>query len=124
MDERHIDGICNADEHAHAEEGGAELDAVEPAGEHAIRPAFNAMGRPALEERGVEGDDLVVDPGLRPVGRRLGAAAHDGLEGAVAAYGEAAAADRSAQAARNVESIEGQGAGAHPIDPETLGLRR
>src|ERR1700730_8731803 len=99
MDERHLARIGDPAEHALAEERSAELDAVEPAGENAIGPAFDAMGRAAPEERGVEGDDLIVDPGLRPVGRRLGAAAHDGLECAVAAYGEAAAADRPAQPA-------------------------
>src|SRR6185437_7044568 len=122
MDERDLAGVGGAAEHALAEEGGTELDAVEPAGEDAVGPALDAMGRAAPEERGVERDDLVIDPGLRTLGRRLGAAAHHRLEAAVAAHREAAAAHGAAQSAGNVEAVERQDAAPHRVDPENLAL--
>src|SRR5229473_2757526 len=118
MDEGHFARIGDPAEHALAEKRGAELDAVKSARENAIGPAFDAMGRAATEERGVEADDLFVDPGLRPLGRRLCAAAHDRLECAVAGDDEGAAANGPAQPARDVEPLERQDAAAHRIDPE------
>src|SRR2546428_4976544 len=110
MHERHLARVGDPAEHALAEKRGAKLDTVESACENAIGPAFDAMGRAATKERGVEGDDLFVDPGLRPLGCRLCAAAHDCLERAVAGNGEAAAAKRPAQPARDMEPFERQNA--------------
>src|SRR3954453_11976462 len=122
MDESHLAGIGGAAEHALAEEGGAELHAVKAADQRIANPALDAMRRAALEERGVKADDLVVDPGLRTLAGRFGTAAHYRLEGAVAAYGEAAAAHRAAQPARDVEAVERQDAATYRIDPEELAL--
>src|SRR5258708_2892332 len=120
IDESHLAGIGSAAEHALAEESAAELHAVETADEDVAGPALDGMRRAALEKRGVERDDFVIDPGLPPVGGRLGAAAHHCLELAVAADGEAAAAHGAAQPARDVEAVERQDAAAHRIDPEEL----
>src|SRR3954454_12476536 len=106
MDQRHLACIGRAAEHALAEKCRAELDAVEAADQPVVRPAFDAMGGPAMEKRGIEADDLVVDPGLRPFARLFGAAAHDRLEFVVAAYGEAAAPHGAAQPTRPMEAIE------------------
>jgi hypothetical protein len=42
--ERDLRGVAAAREHAFAEEGAAERDAVEAAGELAVLPAFDRMG--------------------------------------------------------------------------------
>ena len=70
----------------------AERHAVKPADQPAVQPAFDAVRRAALEQRGVEPHDLVVDPGVRAFLGGLGAAAHDLTESGVAADLEAAAA--------------------------------
>src|SRR5689334_7327287 len=80
MDQRHLARIGRAAEHALAEKGRAGLHAVEAADQRVVRPALDAVRGPAMEKRGVEADDLVVDPGLRPLARRFGTAAHDRLE--------------------------------------------
>ncbi len=74
-----------ATEHAFAEESRADRDPVQSAHQSAAAPAFDAVRRPAREEGLVEPHDLVVDPGVRTLLARFGAAADDGGEGAVAA---------------------------------------
>src|SRR5579864_7504501 len=77
MGERDLARIANSAEHALAEKGGAERDAVEPADQLVPLPAFDAVRGAALEKSGVEPHDLVVDPGPRAGFARLGAAADD-----------------------------------------------
>ena len=47
MDQRHLAGVALAAEHALAEEGAAERDAVEPADQLAVAPALDAVGMAA-----------------------------------------------------------------------------
>ena len=118
MDERHLAGVGDPAEHALAKEGGAERDAVEAADQLALVPAFDAMRRAALEQPGIELQNLVVDPGIGPLIAGFGTAAHDRLESGVAADRERVLPHDPAQPARHMERIEGDYAAPFRIDPE------
>ena len=75
MDEGDFAGVADVVEHAFTEEGGAEADAVESAGELAILPCFDAVGEAEFVEVGVGGDKLFADPSS--LGTIAGAGAHD-----------------------------------------------
>src|SRR5262249_62327625 len=64
--------------------------------------------------------DLVIDPGVRALFSRLGAAMDDLLESGVAPYFEAALPYDAAQPAGQVETFERQDAASVRIDPEQL----
>ena len=85
MHQGYFAGIHGFAEHAFAEKRRPQRDAVEPAHQGVVLPGFDAMGPPHLVEFDVETDDFFVDPGFRPVRRRLGAAPDDFLECRVAA---------------------------------------
>src|SRR5437763_9179207 len=76
MHEGDLARIGDAAEHALAEKGAAERDTVEPADQFALVPALDAVRRAAVEEAGVELQDLVIDPGIGPLVARFGAAGH------------------------------------------------
>ena len=73
----------------------AQRHAVEPAHQLAVVAHLDAVGEALAVERGIEPRDLVVDPGLGAIRRRLGAAADDGVE----------IADRSATSKRPPRSV-------------------
>src|SRR2546429_7863547 len=75
MDERHLAGIGDPAEHALAKERRAERDAIEAADQLALVPAFDAVRRAALEQPGIELQDLVIDPGVGPLVAGFGTAA-------------------------------------------------
>jgi len=60
--------IGRAAEHAFAEEGSAELDAIEAADELVTAPDFDRMGVAEPVQREYCALDIGVDPGFRPVG--------------------------------------------------------
>src|ERR1700738_5170699 len=64
MDECDLARIGDAGGHALAEEDGADMDAVEAADQTVVDPDLDAMRCAAVEQCGIEGDDLVIDPGL------------------------------------------------------------
>ena len=102
-------------EHGFAEEGGAEGDAVESAGEFAVAPGFDAVGELAAVEIGVGFDDGGGDPGRLAVG----AALDDPVEAAVEGDLEFALSDDLAEGARHVEVVEvddGPRVGTEPED--------
>ena len=119
--ERHLGGVAPAAEHALAEKGRAEADAVKPADEHIILPAFDRMGVAAPMEIGIGRFDLRVDPGIRPFGGRFGTAGDDGGERLVRGDGETIRPDRLGQRARQAELVERQHAALLRLHPENFG---
>src|SRR5207244_3356578 len=101
-----------------AKKGGAQRDAVEPADQLAILPAFDAVRGATPEERRIEPHDLVIDPGRRAGFAGFGAAADDRREFGVDAHLEAAPAQDALQAARHVERLERQDAAPGRVDPK------
>src|SRR5271167_1055379 len=100
VNQRDLARVVLAAEHALAKEDRTERNAVQPAGQPAVAPAFDRMRRAAGEERLIEPHDLVVDPGVRPLFARLRAGADDIFERAVAADLENPPAHHAAQPAR------------------------
>jgi len=80
------------------------------------------MCRPAREERLIEVHDLVVDPGVRALLARFGAAADDRPESAIAGDFEPALPQQTAQPVRDMKGIERKDAAMVRIDPEQLGV--
>ena len=74
--QRHLGGIGPQREHALAEEGAAERDAVKAADQLLVLPAFDRVGVAEPVEQIVALLDLAVDPGLLA----LGAMVDDGGE--------------------------------------------
>ena len=124
MHECDLARVSRAAEHAFAKKGGADRDAVEPADQHVPLPGFDAVRRAAGEEPGIEPQNFVVDPGVGTLFGRLGAAADNFLEGAVAADLETALPDDAAQPLRHVKAVERQDTAAPRIDPEQLRIVR
>ena len=94
ISERDLGGVAGAAEHALAEEGRAEPDAVEAADQAVVLPALDRMGVAAIVELGIGGLDLGVDPGVGPVRGGRGAGRNGGGEGAVGGDREAVRAQR------------------------------
>lgn len=71
--QRDLGGVGRAADHAFAEKGAAEREAIEPADQSIAVPAFDRM----RIAQSVEGDehvlDRMVDPGIGAVGGRLSA---------------------------------------------------
>ena len=86
MNQRDLAGVADPAEHALAEKRRAERDPVQPADKLAVVPALDAVRRAAVEQRGVEAHDLLVDPGRRARFAGFGAAPHHRLESGVEAH--------------------------------------
>ena len=71
MDEGDLGGIARAVEHALAEKGASEADAVEAADQFAAFVHLNRMAVSALVEPAVEAADASIDPGAGAPGHRL-----------------------------------------------------
>ena len=69
MHQRDLRGVARAVEHALAEEGAAERDAVKPADQLALEIDLDAVAVPALVQLAIEAADALVDPGARPARR-------------------------------------------------------
>jgi hypothetical protein len=63
--ERHLRGVGSFGEHAFAEEGAAEPDAVQAADKLPVLPRFHGMGMAGAVQEVVAALDLGVDPGVR-----------------------------------------------------------
>src|SRR5690606_21916501 len=57
MDQRHLGGVGLAAEHALAEEGGADRDAIEAADKPSVAPALDGVAVAGVEKRAVEPAD-------------------------------------------------------------------
>src|SRR3712207_1182364 len=112
--ERHLRGVFPEREHAFAEEGGAEVDAVEPADQLAPLPAFDRMGVAMLVEADEALLDLAVDPGFVAPG----AGAQHAGEVFVAGDVVDAATHRFPERAGEAEAVERDDGAAAGLDPE------
>src|SRR4051812_23508198 len=68
MHQRDFRGVAGMMKHALAEEGAAEADAVEPAGEILAVPRLDAMAMPDLMQPRIEIANAAVDPGVVAAG--------------------------------------------------------
>ena len=83
MHQRDLGGVARAVEHAFAEEGAAERDAVKPAHQRVAVIDLDGMAMTVLEQTAIDLADAVVDPGAGAVGFSLGAAVDHRVEIAV-----------------------------------------
>ena len=120
MDERHLARVRHLMEHALAEEGRAQGDAVEAAAQTAVAPGFDRMGEAHFMQPDVKPFDRRVDPGFLAPRRGQGAGANDLPEGRVAAHLEVAASQAPPETPRYMEVVERQDAAAIRIDPVDL----
>ena len=114
--ERDLRRVGRAAEHAFAEEGAAELHAVEAADQRVAVPHLDRMGVARAVEREHRVLELGVDPGLLAVG----AGGDHAGEIAVAGDREPARAERPAERARDVEAVERDDRAVARLDPEQL----
>ena len=114
--ERDLGRVGPAAEHAFAEEGAAELHAVEAADEVAAVPHLDRMGMAGAVKREHRALELGVDPGLLAVG----AGGDDGREVAVMGDREFARAKRPPERAREMEAVERNDRPVARLDPEQL----
>jgi len=104
--ERDLRSVARPAEHALAEEGPPQADAVEPADQFIVPPALDAVSVAEGEQVGVHPLDRPIDPGLgAPLGG--GAGLHHLGEGGVDADLEGIGPHRAGQPARDVESVQG-----------------
>jgi hypothetical protein len=114
MGERDLGRVARQMEHALAEEGGAERNAIEPADQRALRVDLDRMGAAGLEQLAVEPPDLGVDPCLVPA--RAGG--DDLVEPSVGAHLESIRAHGPDEAARKDEAVDRKNPALLRVDPE------
>ena len=115
--ERDLRGVARAADHRFAEKGAAERDAVEPARELAVQPAFDAVRMAELEQTVVARADYRIDPRRRPVVGGRGAERDHIGKGGVGRDAEAVGHDDFFQAVRQVEVVERQDRAQPRFDP-------
>ena len=103
-------------EHTFAEEGTAELHAVEAADQFSCLPDFDRMGVAGSMEREHGAFDLGVDPGLLAI--RAGQ--DHAVEVTVEGDGEAPGSKRSTKRTRNMELVERDDRPRPRLDPEEI----
>src|SRR5258708_35704333 len=64
MHQRHFRSVAGAMEHALAEKGAAEVDAIEPADQLVSLPDFDTVAMPEFVQPDIEIADALVDPGV------------------------------------------------------------
>ena len=114
--QRNLRRIRRSAEHGFAEEGAAQLDAVEPADQPVLVPAFDRMGmsdRVKPERRPL---DRAVDPGLLAVG----AGQQHLVEGRIACHRESARTDAPGKRTRQMEAVQRDDCPASRLDPEDV----
>src|SRR6185369_741553 len=100
MHQGDLAGIGRGREHALAEEGAAQRNAVEPADQLAVVPGLDAVDMAHAEELAAEIEDGLVDPGPPPAGRWCCASLDHLFEAGVAGDREWAVADGLLEAVR------------------------
>ncbi len=122
---RHLGRVRDPAEHALAEEGAPQRDAVQPAdqlaSDRAPAPHLDRMGMTAAVQRAVRLLDLAVDPGFGPTAGGLCARLDDPGEGAIRGDLEAVGPQPFGERARQVELVERQDAALLGFDPEDVG---
>src|SRR6185369_51997 len=117
MDERDLGRVARAMEHAFAEEGAAERDAVEAADQRVAVVDLDAVAMPALVELVVEHADAGIDPGALTPWLRLGAAVQHAVEVAVDHHRKAVRSHRTGEPARQVKTVEWNDPAHLRLDP-------
>ena len=120
--QRDLRSVARAVEHALAEEGAAERDAVEPADQIVAVIDLDAVAMAVRVERAVDAADAAVDPGAGAAGLGLGAAVDHRLEVAVDADREGRGAHGARQPPRHVEALERDDAAHLRLDPVERGI--
>src|SRR5690606_2616204 len=120
--QRDLGAVALGREHALAEEGGAETDAVEPADQAPLAPHLDGVAVADVEQVAGEAANAPVDPGLGAAGTRRRAGLDDGVEGAVEPDLVAAAANGAGEPARDVEAVERNDPAALRLDPVEAGI--
>src|SRR5262249_4477748 len=115
VDEGDLGSVARAVEHALAEEGAAERDAVEPTDQQIAVVDLNAVAMAALVELAIEHTDAGIDPGALAAGLRLSAAIQHAVEVAVDHHGKAVRSHRTREPAGQMKTVERN-------DPAHLGL--
>src|SRR5487761_1435826 len=116
MHQRYFAGIALAREHAFAEEGAAQCDAVQATDESSLTPTFDAVREALAVEGGVERDDLSVDPGFLALLCRYGAVPDGGAKVGIASDFEPPGPYRPCKALGKVKPVERQHAAQLGID--------
>ncbi len=116
MRQRNLRGVTGAMKHAFAEEGAAQAHPIKAADQGVAVIGLNRMRMTGGEQVAIEPHDLVVDPGLLP----LGAGAHDRFERAVGHHPISIRPHRLGEAARNDEPIEREDPALLRLDPKQV----
>src|SRR6185437_13013780 len=106
MHKRDLGGVAGTVEHAFAEKGTTERDAVQSADELIAVVDFDGMTMAALEQAAVDFSDASVDPGAGAVGSGRRAAIDHGVKIAVHPYREAGGAHGTRQPRRQMKALE------------------
>ena len=117
MHQRDLGSVARAVEHALAEEGAAERDAVEPADQRSAVIDLDGMAMAVLEQAAVDLADAGIDPGAGAVGLGLGAAVDHRVEIAIHPDRERRRAHGAREPRRHVETFERDDAAHVRLDP-------
>ena len=120
--QRHFRRIVGPAEHRFAAEHPVKPDAVKPADQCAIPPAFDRMGMAELVQQAVGRLDPVADPGPLRIGARPGALRDDAVERLIAGDGVSPAPQHFGERARTVEGVQRQHRAAARLNPEHLAI--
>ena len=118
MHEGNFRGVRCAMKHALAEEGRAEMDAIEPARKSPAAPAFDGMDSPNVKQLPVKPPDSRIDPGFLAAAGCCGATFDDGIKIVVDPDFEPVRPHSLGEAARYNEAIKRKYAALLGIDPE------
>lgn len=117
--ERNLRRIGTPRHHAFPEKGTAERYAIKAADQVVALPDLDRMGKALIVQTAIGTLDRAVDPGRRPVGRRLRAERNDAGKGAVGGHRETLPPDRLGERARQAETLQWQDRALlrlHPIN--------
>jgi len=115
--ECHLGCIALAAEHALAEEGGTQPNAVQATHEPAFVPCLDRMRMASAVQIGIGALDCRVDPGVGPVIGATGAFGDDLGKGLVRGDDESIGADRLGERPRQAETVERQDTAFLRFDP-------
>src|SRR5258708_10919300 len=118
MHQRHFRSVAGAMEHALAEKGAAEVDAIEPADQLVSLPDFDTVAMPEFVQPDIEIADALVDPGVVAPWLRRRAAGYHGLESPVDGDSEGVGAHRARQSRGDTKTIQRDNTAHFRLDPE------
>src|SRR5262249_2453453 len=113
----HLGSVGDAVEHALAEKGGAEIDAVEPPDETIAGINLDRMAMADVVEVAIELPDAAIDPGGAPANHWCRATIDHRVEVAVDPHLEPVTSDGARQTLRDLQPVERQDAPGFRLDP-------